>query len=66
MSNFNIYLFICIVKENISFIYYFLLFKIRKMYETEATGLASPWRVTREIANTIFKFPLSFMICALH
>jgi len=36
------------------------------MYETEATGLASPWEVTREIAHTIFKFPLSFMICALH
>lgn len=36
------------------------------MYETEATGLASPWKVTCEIAHTIFKFFLSFMICALH
>lgn len=35
------------------------------MHESEATGLASPWRVTCEIADTIFKFPPSFVICAL-
>lgn len=54
-----IFIYLCIiVKESIFVLFIiFLLFEIRKVYETEATGLASPWKVTREIARTIFKIP---------